>query len=194
LLHNETHGKLDRLLGAKRATVARNYRIQIDRLELGPFSTNAYILTCRKTGDSVVIDAPSEAGKILEELEKTHPQYTLIKHNHFDHVGTLSQLRSALNVSVAAHPADAHDLPVPADILQNDGDKISFDVVQLEVLHTPGHTPGSLGFLTGHYLISGDTLFPGGPGKTWSPGFQPIALASRCGRSYLCRRWCKPHK
>jgi glyoxylase-like metal-dependent hydrolase (beta-lactamase superfamily II) len=74
-----------------------------------------------------------------------------------------------LNVSVAAHPADAHDLPVPADILQNAGDKISFGAVQLEVLHTPGNTPGSLCFLTGHYLISGDTLFPGGPGKTWSP-------------------------
>ncbi len=94
MLHNETHGKLDRLLEAKMATIARNNKIQIDRLELGPFSTNAYVLTCRKTGDSVVIGAPSEAGKILEELEKTHPQYTLITHNHFDHVGALSQLRN----------------------------------------------------------------------------------------------------
>jgi glyoxylase-like metal-dependent hydrolase (beta-lactamase superfamily II) len=111
------HDKLNRLLGAKMATAARSNKIQIDRLELGPFSTNAYILTCRKTGDSVVIDVPSEAGRILEELEKTHPQNILITHNHFDHAGALSQLPSALNVSVVAHPADAHDLPVPHAIV-----------------------------------------------------------------------------
>ena len=58
---------------------------------------------------------------------------------------------------------------MPPDILLHDGDVVSFGNVHLKVLHTPGHTPGSLCFLTGRHLISGDTIFPGGPGKTGTP-------------------------
>jgi glyoxylase-like metal-dependent hydrolase (beta-lactamase superfamily II) len=60
-------------------------------------------------------------------------------------------------------------LSPPPEIQLNDGDIVSFGNIKLEVLHTPGHTPGSLCFKTGKYLLSGDTIFPGGPGKTWSP-------------------------
>jgi glyoxylase-like metal-dependent hydrolase (beta-lactamase superfamily II) len=149
--------------------VSKNDQIKIDRFELGPFGTNTYVLTCQETGESVVVDAPGEVGKIMEALQGTHPQYILMTHDHFDHVGALSELKSALNVPVAAHPADANDLPVPVDILLNQGEKISFGGIELEVIHTPGHTPGSLCFLADDYLIVGDTLFPGGPGKTQSP-------------------------
>ena len=90
-------------------------------------------------------------------------------HNHMDHVEALAELKSALNVPLAAHADDAAGLPVKPEQLLKDGDTISFGEIQLNVLHTPGHTPGSLCFLTGQYLISGDTIFPGGPGKTWSP-------------------------
>ena len=150
-------------------TVAKNDEIQIDRLELAPFGTNCYVLTCQETAESVVVDAPGEAQRILEALEDTYPQYILMTHDHFDHVGALSKLKTALNISVAAHAADTRNLPVPADILLTGGDRISFGAIQLEVLHTPGHTPGSVCFLTDNYLLAGDTLFPGGPGKTLSP-------------------------
>ena len=86
-----------------------------------------------------------------------------------DHVQALAALKSALNVPLAAHADDAGGLPVKPEQFLNDGDTISFGEIQLKVLHTPGHTPGSLCFLTDRYLISGDTIFPGGPGKTWSP-------------------------
>jgi glyoxylase-like metal-dependent hydrolase (beta-lactamase superfamily II) len=86
-----------------------------------------------------------------------------------DHVDALAALKSALNVPLAAHEDDAGGLPVKPEQFLNDGDTISFGEIQLKVLHTPGHTPGSLCFLTDSYLISGDTIFPGGPGKTWSP-------------------------
>jgi glyoxylase-like metal-dependent hydrolase (beta-lactamase superfamily II) len=86
-----------------------------------------------------------------------------------DHLGALSMLRSVLKIPVAAHPAEARALPSPPEIQLNDGDTVSFGNIKLEVLHTPGHTPGSLCFKTGKYLLSGDTLFPGGPGKTGSP-------------------------
>jgi len=151
------------------AIVAKDDNLQIEKLQLGPFGTNAYILTCRQTGDSVVVDAPAEADKIAERLKGTNPRYILLTHNHMDHTGALSELRSKLRVSLATHAADAGILSSPPEIQLNDGDIVSFGNIKLEVMHTPGHTTGSLCFKTGKYLISGDTIFPGGPGKTRSP-------------------------
>jgi hydroxyacylglutathione hydrolase len=149
--------------------VVKDDHIQIDKLEVGPFGTNAYVLVCRATADSVLVDTPAEANKIIERLEGTGPRYILITHSHMDHLGAFSDLKSGLGVPVAAHALDAKKLPSAPDILLNDGDTVSFGNIELRVLHTPGHTPGSLCFLTGQYLISGDTIFPGGPGKTRSP-------------------------
>jgi glyoxylase-like metal-dependent hydrolase (beta-lactamase superfamily II) len=149
--------------------VAKNEYVQIDRLKLGPFDTNSYILTCPLTGDSVLVDAPGEATEILKASEGTNPRYILITHNHMDHIGALSELRSRLRIPVGAHRLDAKGLPLRPDILLEDGEEVSCGNMSLRVLHTPGHTPGSLCFLVGKHLISGDTIFPGGPGKTKSP-------------------------
>jgi glyoxylase-like metal-dependent hydrolase (beta-lactamase superfamily II) len=149
--------------------VVRDNNVQIERLELGPFGTNAYVMVCRATGDSVLIDAPAEASKILEGLRGTNPRYILLTHAHMDHLGALPELRGKLRVPLAAHPLEVESLPSSPEILLNDGNTVSFGNIKLKVLHTPGHTPGSLCFLTGQYLIAGDTIFPGGPGKTISP-------------------------
>ncbi|MFQ5997517.1 MAG: MBL fold metallo-hydrolase [Dehalococcoidales bacterium] len=155
--------------------VVKDDNLQIEQLQLGAFGTNAYIVTCQQTGDSVVLDAPAEADKIIERLKGTNPRYILLTHNHTDHTGALAELRSKLGIPLAAHTADAGILSSPPEIRLNDADTISFGNVKLEVLHTPGHTPGSLCFRTGKYLLSGDTIFPGGPGKTSSPAnFQQI--------------------
>ena len=143
--------------------------IQIERLRLGPFSTNAYIVTCRKTRNSALVDAPAEADIILGKLKNTTPKYILLTHNHMDHIGALAQLRNELKVPLAAHAADSGNLVPPPEILLSDGDTVSVGKLKLKVLYTPGHTPGSLCFRVGRYLISGDTIFPGGPGKTVSP-------------------------
>lgn len=147
-------------------TVVKNEHIQIYRLEIGPFGTNSYILICPKTNESVVVDAPGDVDLVLAQLNKTRPQYILMTHGHFDHIGGLAELKSALNIPVAAHLAEAGDLPVTVDLLLNHGDEISLGRLKLKALHTPGHTGGSICFLAGNYLIAGDTLFPGGPGKT----------------------------
>jgi glyoxylase-like metal-dependent hydrolase (beta-lactamase superfamily II) len=149
--------------------VIENELIQIDRLELGPFGTNSYILTCPKTKESVVVDAPGDVDRVLAQLNKTRPQYILMTHDHFDHIGGLVELKSVLNIPVAAHLADGGHLPLKPDSLLDHRDEISLGAIKLRVLHTPGHTPGSLCFLAGNYLIAGDTLFPGGPGRTQSP-------------------------
>jgi len=149
--------------------VAKDNDIQIERLELGPFGTNAYIVICQKTRDSVLIDTPADASKIMDGLKGTNPKYILLTHNHMDHLGALAELHSKLKVPLAAHALDAGDLPSPPEMLLNDRDTVPFGNTKLKVLHTPGHTPGSLCFKAGIYLISGDTIFPGGPGKTGSP-------------------------
>jgi glyoxylase-like metal-dependent hydrolase (beta-lactamase superfamily II) len=149
--------------------VEKNDLLRIERIETYPFGTNAYILVCEATGESILVDAPGNREKILERLEGTNPVCILMTHSHMDHTGSLSQLKEDLSIPLAAHPADAEYLPVAAEMLLADGNIIAFGKVTLEVIHTPGHTPGSLCFLTEKYLISGDTIFPGGPGKTRTP-------------------------
>ena len=143
--------------------------LKVERLQLPPYGTNAYILVCRATGESLVVDAPSEAGKIMDSLKGTTPRYILLTHSHMDHIGALEQLRTELKVPLAAHAADAGILSPPPEIMLEDGDVIDLGRLRITTLHTPGHTPGSLCFHTSRYLLAGDTLFPGGPGKTWSP-------------------------
>ena len=150
-------------------SVVKNDDIQIERLELGSFGTNAYIVICQKTQNSVLIDSPADANVIMDRLKGTNAKYILLTHNHMDHLGALAELHSKLRVPVVAHALDTGNLLSPPEILVSNGDTISFGNLKFEVFHTPGHTPGSLCFKVGRYLISGDTIFPGGPGKTRSP-------------------------
>jgi hydroxyacylglutathione hydrolase len=170
--------------------VAKNEYVQIDRRTLGPFNTtcdpncytNCYIITCARTGDSVLVDAPAEAPEILKQLNGTNPRYILITHSHTDHVGALSELKSKLGIPIGAHRLDANGLSARPDFLLDDGEEISFGNISLKVLHTPGHTHGSVCFLTGKHLISGDTIFPGGPGKTESHGDLKQIIESITGK------------
>ena len=143
--------------------------VRLERLELGPFGTNAYIVRCRAAQESLLVDAPAEPKVIIDRLGSASLKYILLTHNHLDHIGALAQLRAELKVPLAAHSADSSNLTPLPEILLNDGDVIRLGGLEFAVLHTPGHTPGSLCFKVGPYLISGDTIFPGGPGKTGSP-------------------------
>ncbi|MCW3975392.1 MAG: MBL fold metallo-hydrolase [Candidatus Bathyarchaeota archaeon] len=149
--------------------IKKDENLQIEKMELGSFGTNSYIIIAQNSQDAVLIDAPDEANKILDRLKGINLRYILLTHNHMDHIGALSLLKQKLKIPLATHPFDAQNLSCSTDILLADGDTISFGNLELKVIHTPGHTPGSLCFLLGNYLFSGDTIFPGGPGKTWSP-------------------------
>ena len=150
----------------------------LEKIATRPFGTNAYIITCRNTGEALLIDAPGEEEKISAALKGTEPRFILLTHSHMDHTGALLQLKSGLGIPVAIHPDDASSLPIPPDFTLSGGDEIRFGSISLAVLHTPGHTPGSLCFFTGDLLISGDTLFPGGPGKTRTPASFAQIVAS----------------
>jgi glyoxylase-like metal-dependent hydrolase (beta-lactamase superfamily II) len=160
-------------------------RVRIERLTLGPYATNAYILICPETGDSALVDAPAEGSAIMRAAKESNPRYILITHSHMDHVGALSDLKSKLKVPVAIHRLDMKGLPVRPEILLEDGQEVSFGSVRLKVLHTPGHTPGSLSFLIGKQLLSGDTLFPHGPGRTGSPADLKRIIGSITGKLFV---------
>ncbi len=137
---------------------------------MGPYDNNGYILHCRATGEAVIVDAPAEPEKLLGELGDVKVKAIIITHRHGDHTAGLLELKNRTGALVAAHPDDAPALPAPPDFQLKDGDTYQVGNIQLLARHTPGHTPGALCLLTGKHLFSGDTLFPGGPGRTASPG------------------------
>ena len=143
--------------------------IKIERLQLGPWETNAYTVTCLKTQQSVLVDAPDDAERITDSLKGTSPRFILLTHSHTDHVGALAEMRSRLSVPLAAHTRDSTYLTPAPEKLLSDGDTLVLGKLKLEVIHTPGHTPGSLCFKVGRFLLAGDTIFPGGPGHTGTP-------------------------
>ncbi len=145
-------------------------RLQIQTLDTGgAIYANAYLITCRETNESILIDAPGKPDRMLEQVKDKNIKYILMTHSHSDHIGALSKLKSALHAPVAGHTAEATRYPVPLDLELKNGDKIAWCKDEIKVLHTPGHTKGSLCFLFGKHLFDGDTLFPGGPGYTSSP-------------------------
>jgi glyoxylase-like metal-dependent hydrolase (beta-lactamase superfamily II) len=152
--------------------------IRIEKLTLGPYETNAYIVVCRKTGESLIIDAPAGASEIIASLEGTKPKYILLTHDHFDHTGVLVSLRSRLKVPLATHLENSHQLKTPPEILLKDGDSLPLGNLKIDVFHTPGHTRGSICFRIGKYLFAGDTIFPGGPGRTETPEYFQQILKS----------------
>jgi glyoxylase-like metal-dependent hydrolase (beta-lactamase superfamily II) len=141
-------------------------KVELRRFSVGSMDNNVYILVDPETQESVLFDAPTNAQRILEELKGTSLNQILMTHSDPDHVQALQEVRTATNAPVAVHPADAAGLPAPADRELSDGEVISIGSVNLKGLHTPGHTPGSMSFVTEDIVIAGDTLFPGGPGNT----------------------------
>jgi hydroxyacylglutathione hydrolase len=134
---------------------------------LGPFANNSYIVADADTADAWVIDAPQESEKVFPALEGLKVHGIAITHRHGDHWAGVEAMASRTGAPVHCHAADAEGRSVAGTLA--DSDEIEIGAVRLRVLHTPGHTPGSICLLAGNHLISGDTLFPGGPGRTMKP-------------------------
>ena len=139
---------------------------RIDKIVVGPYENNVFILRSKSTGDAVLVDAANEHELLLEVCRATGVRRVLTTHGHFDHIGAVTAVRDA-GIDVGIAPEDAAMLPA-YDFVIPDEDVIEVGDLRLRTIHTPGHTPGSTCFLLeGHPVVfSGDTLFPGGPGNT----------------------------
>jgi glyoxylase-like metal-dependent hydrolase (beta-lactamase superfamily II) len=140
--------------------------MRVTKLALGPHDNNVYIVACEETGESVVIDASFDAGPIVAATAGTTPRAILLTHGDPDHIDALDDLKARLGVPVGIHPDDAGRLASPPDFLLGEGEPVRVGAGELRVIHTPGHTAGSVCFGFDETLIAGDTLFPGGPGAT----------------------------
>lgn len=150
-------------------TILEDGELSIERLEPSPFASNAYVVLWQSTGESILVDAPANPEMILKRLEATKPRYILLTHTHSDHIGALPVLRRTLNIPTAVHVLEAGFSDPSPELLLQHNDVLHVGKAEIKVLHTPGHTAGSVCFLIGRYLLAGDTIFPGGPGRTSTP-------------------------
>ena len=144
-------------------------RVMLTKLAVGPYDTNCYLLTCPISGESIIVDPAAEGGRILREVEGTTVKYVLLTHAHPDHVEALAEVRETTGAPLGVHLADARCFGVDADFDLADGDVLEWGDCQLRVVHTPGHTPGSVCLILDERVLVGDTIFPGGPGHSESP-------------------------
>ncbi len=151
--------------------------LTVTKLAVGPMDNNAYLLRDTATGEGMLIDAANEADRLIELVGGTPITWIVTTHRHGDHWQALAEVQQATGAVVVAHTEDAAELPIPVDDDITDGDILRFGEAAVSVIHLRGHTPGSVALYydaegalsAAPHLFTGDSLFPGGPGKTGSP-------------------------
>lgn len=160
------------------AAVRELAALTIRKLSVSDFDNNVYLLTCRATGEQLLIDAADDAVRILDEVGAAgngRLATVVTTHQHWDHVRALEEVVAATGATTVAGAADADALPVPVDRRVGQGDTVRCGDVSLDVVHLRGHTPGSIALAYADpdgatHLFTGDSLFPGGIGNTKNPG------------------------
>jgi len=139
------------------------------QLPLGPAKNFVYLVACPRSGAAAVVDPAWDVDRILEEAETREwkIEAALLTHTHQDHVNGLAELVERTGARACVHGAESRNLPGdpgPEGILE-DGSRIRLGEVEVEALHTPGHSPGALCYRCGDSLFTGDTLFVGRTGR-----------------------------
>lgn len=159
----------------------------VQQIEVGPMAVFAYLVGDEQTGEGIVIDPAAEAEHLIDEAKHMGFTITMIvnTHGHVDHIGANGEVKQKTGAPIVIHELDAPLLVTtpasyfrmfggkpspPADRTVKDGEVITVGGVKLQVIHTPGHTPGSICLYTGGMVFTGDTLFVGSVGRTDLPG------------------------
>lgn len=186
--------------------------MKIYKFSVGTLGTNSYLCVDESTQKAFLTDPGGDANKLLSAIEakKATLQYVILTHGHFDHILVLNEIVSATGAKILIHRLDAamlldpslsllsrfssKDITFPeADRHLSDGDLITVGNSEIKIIHTPGHTQGSICIKVGDDLISGDTLFrecvgrsdfPGGDFKTLLASLKTIASLNVKGKIY----------
>jgi glyoxylase-like metal-dependent hydrolase (beta-lactamase superfamily II) len=153
--------------------------VTVAKLSVGSMDNNCYVLADTAAGEALVIDAADEAERILDMIGDLRVVAILTTHGHPDHWQALDEVAGATGAPVLYHGAERARIPVPPDRMVEHGQALTFGAASVTVRHTPGHTDGSVCVILAGpardrpaittHLFTGDTLFPGGPGKTQNP-------------------------
>ncbi|MEJ7691169.1 MAG: MBL fold metallo-hydrolase [Nocardioidaceae bacterium] len=148
--------------------------LRITKASVGSMDNNAYLLQCRRTDELVLVDAAAEPETLLGLLGGQPLARVVTTHRHHDHWGALGAVVDATGAETVAGADDVDGIPVPTSRPVADGDAIAVGASVLSVIHLVGHTPGSIALLYDDpegmpHLFTGDSLFPGGPGRTTRP-------------------------
>jgi glyoxylase-like metal-dependent hydrolase (beta-lactamase superfamily II) len=152
-------------------------QLELVTRQVGPWGMNTYALICPSSNQSVLIDPGDDPETLREMLGDSQPVAILLTHTHVDHIGALPEMREALGVPVMGNdgPHEPGGKDIQADRWLHDGDTVSVGEHTLRVVYAPGHIGDQICFVLAddHRVIVGDTIFDGGPGRTWtSEGFK----------------------
>jgi glyoxylase-like metal-dependent hydrolase (beta-lactamase superfamily II) len=151
----------------------------ISKVAVGPYDNNSYLLRCRKTGRQLLVDAAHSPDVLLDLVGSDGLDVVVTTHSHGDHWQALPAVLEGTDAIAVAHPLDAPDLPVDMGRLVEHDDVVPIGDVVLSVIHLRGHTPGGIAVLFDDpegppHLFTGDSLFPGGIGKTTDETFPQL--------------------
>ncbi len=148
--------------------------LELRHRQVGPWPMNTYALVCPTTNQSVLFDPGADPEILSEMLAGSEPIAILLTHTHPDHIGALDEMCTRLAVPLMAHP-NAIGRDIKADRWLEQGDTVVVGEHTLNVIYAPGHIDDQICFALANdnRVVVGDTIFAGGPGRTWSPeGFQ----------------------
>jgi glyoxylase-like metal-dependent hydrolase (beta-lactamase superfamily II) len=160
------------------------YKLQV--MSVGEYASNVYLLIDSPTKTAALVDCGGGVETILDWAADVDIEFLLLTHGHHDHVAALDAVRGRVHAPVGLHPLDAEGFHVECDFPLEDGDVIELGDGQLEIVHIPGHTPGSVALKLREQgafnrALVGDAIFPGGPGHTKTPSDLRQSLDSLAG-------------
>jgi glyoxylase-like metal-dependent hydrolase (beta-lactamase superfamily II) len=143
-------------------------KFNLKHLIVGPLLTNCYILASKE--EALILDPGGGLNSILKEVEKLKLKYIVLTHHHFDHVLAAQKLKEKTGAKILIHKGEKDFIKFKVDQFLKDGDEIKIGDIFLKVIHTPGHTRGSICLLGENFIFTGDTIFEDGYGRTDLPG------------------------